>query len=624
MNQLDYTEWADTLKQYKAELEKELLAEVRAAKQELAELQRQIQEISFGGRYERDEDTLILSAPNIIIGNVDKSGNLLPGGSNIVIRGNDIALEGVGTSTGNSVCGGAVVTRARNVSIETVDPGIDGAESVAFQDSSFTVRSAAIGLCAENVDASDNGGVFTLDAHSVVGTVNITAESNVNVSAMKAIEDPSIEESATEFENNATAYSEEADKAIGVVESKIGEMKETLDNGKLDLIGEDDDDDDLMSLRMGDYNYDDRSEKSEQIEKEMTVNVIVSAVNMSSMAESKRIAKYLNDRAARLKEETATYETEATGSSVSIYSESVDIATIGADGKVRTCPGNGLNITSQHTTITAIDSYETLPDSTFTVVSNDISLDTCERTYEVKNDAMQLSKIEAKGTIKLNAKEIDLLGNDATYEGEGDDIKETITLTKGSLLYANFSNTHFDMADEEGRAQGVFLALAKDVFLSSYDVDKENRITPTAIAADGKVTMGANEVFVGSVVKDMKSDTVQLAAKNVNLLGEEKVNLQQEADKSHLLLDDNAELSGAEVKVVGKISLGGETKIDAKFTAGDVEVQNLKAASSITGPNLKDGMPIPGAAAPVQPGKGAELKALDALDKIGDDPEGAE
>lgn len=599
-------------------MEKEL-AEIRAAKQDLIDLHSKMQEMAFSGRYERDENTLILSAPNIIIGNVDKEGNLLSGPSNIVVRGHNIGLEGVGSVTGQTVAGGSVTTRARYVNVQTVDPGIDGIESVAFPDSCFTVQSAAVAFNAESIDPSANGGVFTLDANPVMGCVNMTAEANINIISSFATEDKTMDTNASEIEKIAKDHGKAADEAIKKVGKNVDELNKNQNNLLLDMLGAASEDADTMALRTGMYEFEERSAKTETITQQMSANISNCAQNLSLMAEEKRIAKCLKDRSKELSDRKAKSDKEDTGSSVNISAERINMATMGANGAVRTSPGNGLFFKSQNVVFNAIDQcMKPITDSAFKVVANNIDLDACEYTYEAKGDQLMVTKSEAKGIITLNAKEVDLLGEDATFEPDGDNVKATPTLTKGSLLYVNCNNTQFDMADEEGKAQGVFLANAKEVYISSYDIDKESRVKPTAVTDGGKVSVGAKEVYLGSVIKDMKAETVQIASKNVNLLGEEKVNLQQEKDKSHLLLDDNAELSGGEVKVVGKISLGGETKIDAKFTAGDIEAKNVKASSSVSGPNMKDGIPVPAPAAPAQPGKGAALKELAALEKLRD------
>lgn len=611
MIQFEYTEWKDTLTKYKAEMEKELAA-VRAAKQELAEMQRQLQEMIGKGRYERDEDTLILSAPNIIIGNVDKFGNLISGGSNITIRGNNVALEGVGFVTGSSVSGGSVTTRARNVSVQTVDPGIDGMESVAFPDSSFSVQTAAIGLSAESIEPSESGGVFTQSAQSVMGCINFAADTNINISAASAIENNELSEVVSDLEKESKNYGKSIDNAIKVVDSSCQSLDKNQNNALLDLLGAASEEADIMSLRIGDYEFQDRSLITQSLTNTIAKNVHSGAVSMALMAESNRVAKYLKTYSQNLSEKTSKFEKEATGSSVTINSESIKMASIGADGKVRTSPGNGIKFLSQNYMFSTIEGLKPIENSTFKVVANDINFDASDYTFEKKDDAMMLTKSEAKGSIKLNAGVVEITGQDRTFEKEGEDVKMTPAITPESQIYINIGDVLINQADAEGKAQGNFIANTKNIILCSCDVDKEDTSKPTGAAEGGTITIGAKNVFLGTALADMPADSVQVAAKTVSLLGDEKVNLQKADDSSHLLLDANAELSGGNVNVIGKITLGGQTEVADKLKAGDVEVANLKASSSVTGPNLKDGMPVPAAAAPAQAGKGAELKSVEA------------
>lgn len=611
--QLDYTEWEKILNEHKAAMDKEL-AEVRQYKQELVQMKAEMMELGFVGKYERDTNTLILSAPNIVIGNVDKNGNLMEGDGNVVIKGHNISLEGIGQTTGESVTGGEITSRARYINNITVDPGIDGVENVAFGDSRFTVQSASIGMVAETIDPDPSGGVFTLQAPASEGSIDLRAEISINATAACDITDENnrLDNMATQIEETGKGYEEAAEAAIQSVKSNSKALDKNLDNGMLDLLGASSEEADTLALRTGLYEFDERGEETEAKANIMAKAIANSAQNMSVAAESKRVAKYLKARSQRLTNEASTYADEPTGTSINLIAESINMATEGADGAIRKSVGNGVTVTSQNVTFAAQDGYEPIEDSTFHILANDINMDASTYTYEEKDGDIQLSQTEAKGKIRLNAHDVEMTGND--YALEGEELKPV--LTQGSLLYTNFSNTHIDMTDDQGKAQGVFLVDAKDVYLSSYDMEPESRVKPTGVAEGGMITMGAQKVVIGNVVKDMKCESVQVSANQLNLMGDEKVNLQQTQDKSHLLLDDNAELSGGNLTMVGKITLGGETKIDAKFTAGDVELQNLKAASSITGPNIKDGIPVPGAAPAAQPAKGADFEELEPIEKI--------
>lgn len=620
--QIDYNEWDKILKEHKAAMDKEL-AEVRRYKQEMAQMKAEMMELGLVGRYERDSNTLILSAPTVVIGNVDKNGNLLEGNSNVIIRSNNISLEGVGHTAGGSVMGGRVVTRARYIDNLTVDPGIDGLENVAFDDSHFNVQSASVGMMAETIDPSPSGGVFTMKAPASEGSISLKAEVSIDATAACDIagKDKRLEKIAKLREEDGKKLEKQVDDVIDSVKAKTKALDKNLDNGVLNMLSAVSEDADTMALRLGLYKYEERGAKTEYLTKSIARSLVSGAVSLSAMAETKRIAKYLKARSERLSKDEGTYKDEPTGCAINLVSELVNIETKGADGVIRTSPGNGVSVTSQNVSVSAIEALKPIQESTFTVVANDIKLDASDYTYEKKDKGMQLTKTEAKGQVWINAKKTYLTGNDVNYKVEGEEVKREFLLTKDSKLYANYNSELFDMADENGKAQGIMMMNGKEIYINSYDSDKENRLKPTAVADGGKITLGAKDIYVGDVVKDMKCDMVQISGKNINAFGEEKVDLQQAKDKSHLLLDDKAELAASDIKLVGKIKLGGETQIDAKFTAGDIEAKNVKASSSVSGPNLKDGMPIPGAAAPEQAAKGAEVKELEVNDKILGEPE---
>ena len=67
------------LDDYNSKMEGEL-EELHKCKREVQELKNQIAEISESIKYVRDDNMLVISAPKILIGNVDPHGVLCPGG----------------------------------------------------------------------------------------------------------------------------------------------------------------------------------------------------------------------------------------------------------------------------------------------------------------------------------------------------------------------------------------------------------------------------------------------------------------------------------------------------------------------------------------------------------------
>ena len=99
-----FEEWEKRLSAFEASVESDL-AEMRQCKAEMRNLTAEISNQLKKGRFERDSERLILSAPEIIIGNVDSEGMLLEGPSVITVRGTNIGLQAAGDN-------GQVETRA--------------------------------------------------------------------------------------------------------------------------------------------------------------------------------------------------------------------------------------------------------------------------------------------------------------------------------------------------------------------------------------------------------------------------------------------------------------------------------------------------------------------------------
>ena len=90
-----FKEWENRLSDFADSVEKDL-AEIRKCKANIQQMQLDITAEIQKGRYIRDSQRLVLSAPEIIIGNVDRGGNLLEGGSSVIVRGTQVGLQGSG------------------------------------------------------------------------------------------------------------------------------------------------------------------------------------------------------------------------------------------------------------------------------------------------------------------------------------------------------------------------------------------------------------------------------------------------------------------------------------------------------------------------------------------------
>lgn len=119
--------WQEALDDFQKNVEKNL-DEIRRYKSEVQQMKIDLIDHLEKGRYVRDNQRVIISAPEIIIGNVDKSGTLCGSNSRIILRGTDISLDGVGAGASGV---GSIVSRAASIRQIAVDPGMDGQENVA-------------------------------------------------------------------------------------------------------------------------------------------------------------------------------------------------------------------------------------------------------------------------------------------------------------------------------------------------------------------------------------------------------------------------------------------------------------------------------------------------------------
>ena len=74
---MDYTfsDWQKTLEDFQSSVEKDL-KEIRKHKAEVQAIKAEILNELNRGRYIRDDHRIVISAPEVIIGNVDKSGRV--------------------------------------------------------------------------------------------------------------------------------------------------------------------------------------------------------------------------------------------------------------------------------------------------------------------------------------------------------------------------------------------------------------------------------------------------------------------------------------------------------------------------------------------------------------------
>ena len=128
--------------------------------------------------YYRNDERIVISAPEIVIGNVDKSGALNGGETGtVIIKGSDVALEGVGDT-------GRIVSRAPIIHQKAVNPGIDGRENVVCGMSEIV--SQACDIVLHSSDAKDEFSQVPL--HAGRGGISLHADKRFNIEAAVSAE----------------------------------------------------------------------------------------------------------------------------------------------------------------------------------------------------------------------------------------------------------------------------------------------------------------------------------------------------------------------------------------------------------------------------------------------------
>lgn len=139
-----FDDWKKILSDFQNSVEKDL-AEIHKQKEAVQQMKTEIFNRLDSGQYIYDESRIVLSAPEIVIGHVDKSGDL-KGYGKVIIRGSEVDVEGVGET-------GTIINRAPIIQQTAVDPGIDGQEAVVYPHSSVLTQARSVVL--QSNDATD-------------------------------------------------------------------------------------------------------------------------------------------------------------------------------------------------------------------------------------------------------------------------------------------------------------------------------------------------------------------------------------------------------------------------------------------------------------------------------------
>lgn len=580
-----FEHWQSKLEDFQGNLEKEL-ADIRQCKQEIQgmknELMEELGEISqlSRGKYIRDNQRIILSAPEIVIGNVDKNGVMLNMHSKIVVRGNDVALEGVGMNLGS---GGKVTTRAAQIRQIAEDPGKDGLEHAVLPVSEVVTQAKAITLRTESVE-----GTFVTPAVATMQGIELNSESGIALHATCSVEKKKsgVKNAAKSLKEYAKALKDQVKEQKKVVDGYIKEMQRLSDSENLT--------DSIITTRTSYLDIDELMDEFHHLS-----GRLYSAMNdyyqtLSLLAETNRQVSCLESIEKTVDKKKASFKNKPTGAFISLKSERIDAVSVDGDGNYRENPEAGISFTAKHVDIGTFMADESLQDeSTINLASRKVEISTIDPKVE-RNDKGEITKGDypAVGDVIIKSKNIQLETVD--YEWKDKKQQEKM-LTKDGTIAIRAEKVDVSVTDTEGKATGQVEVNAKAVEVKSMDVDKEKR-TDKSLAAGSTMLLLSEKMYVGAKDSKTRSQQMQVASDKTGIFADTTLELQQ-AKAVVQLSGGNAAVGGGNLDLYGKTTLQGEVTAKGAITGGDIEMKNMKVKSSFKSPATSEGVAVPGAPA---------------------------
>lgn len=568
-----FTDWQSALEKFQQNVKKDI-EEIRSQKDEIQRIKQDILDNLEKGRYIRDDNRIIISAPEIIIGNVDKSGILWGGGSKVVIRATNIDLEGVGTGTSGI---GSIVSRAPSIRQIAVDPGKDGIEQVVKPISEIVSQAQNIVLRGENADD-----YFPQSSLSNSGSgIHLSTNGQISIDATLPCDtlSESLEQEEKALNTQINDLNQTASQAKSTVASLVSHMNELIEKDTLNSSE--------IETRTNFLDIDELHYEFQQVTSTL-YNALTHYFNsLSLLAESNRQLAAVKEQKEAAKQLKSSFKEQTTDTFISLRSENISLTSADGDGNLRTNDGAGIGLSGKEISFTSYGNDGALiKDSSIYMGSQDVEINTANPKIADKN-----TDLPAEGSVRVVSKEIQVEAVD--YETK-DNKTEEKSLTQEGSFTLRAEKINLNATDTEGKATGTIVANAKTVEVKAMDVDKEKRIDKE-LAAGSSLLLLAEKVYAGARDKKARSKSVQVSSDKVGLFGDTTVELQQDGKAILQLSGGDAALSGSKTTLYGEMTSQGKTTFKSDVTAGTVEMKNLKVDSSFKTPYTTEGVSVPGA-----------------------------
>lgn len=568
-----FINWQAALDEFQKNIEKDL-NEIRQQKEEVQQLKAEIIDKLDNSRYLRDDNRLILSAPEIIIGNVDKSGLLKSGASRVIIRGSNINLDGVGTDESSI---GSIVSRAASIRQIAVDPGKDGIEQAVKETSEIVSQARSVVLRGE-CTAED----YFPNAHSAT-TTGITLSTDGSILLDATLPCDTLKDKLATEEKSLSSFVGDLKKKASQEKSNITSLINQLNK----LAAKDTLNNDMVSTRASYVDIEELHTEFRQLASSLYSTMTHYFNVLSRLAEANRQLNSIKEQKEEVSKLKSSFKEKTTDTFISLRSENISLVSIDGDGNLRTNDGAGIGLAGKQINLSSYGNDGALiKESGIFMGSQEVEINTANPKISDKN-----VDLPAEGNVRVVSKAIEVEAVD--YETK-DDKTEEKSLTKEGAFSVRAEKINLNATDTEGKATGSIAANAKAVEVKTMDVDKEKR-TDKSLAAGSTLLLLAEKVYAGSRDKKTKSKSVQVASDKVGLFGDTTVEFQQDGKAILQLSGGNASLSGGKTTFYGETTLQGKVTFMSDVTAGTVDMKNLKVQTSFKTPYTTEGIAVPGA-----------------------------
>ena len=647
------SEWTSALTKLQASVTKDL-AEIRKQKAEIQQLKDDIYTRLSEELYIHNDKRIILSAPEVIIGNVDANGMLYGDSGIVIIRGGNVNLEGSGET-------GTVSTKASIIEQKAVDPGADGIQEAVLSNSKIINQAKNI-----VIQSNESDGYFSQTPISTGGTgVRIHADENLEIDVTKSVETrgKTIDGLLSTLNKDKTDLSMAATKQISGVTALTTEMELLLKTEDLLNASE-------ILTRTNVVDLDAAQDKFEAMVPAMH-NALDSCIRtLSQLAETNRRITALKAEQKKLNADKSNFKKETINTHLTLRAESLDIEAVDGDGNIRENPEAVINVQTGKVRINTCKADGSLiDDSSVVITTKNMVVDTANPKLDDKGNG----EIPTVGSFKVRAKDMAFESVDNTIKDGKLEEKEQ---TKDSVFDVRVENTNFssldakenstsgrfmvgvenvilashdkdknvsgsfsvmhqqmlmasidkdcnatgsfkvnvektDVAavDKGGKALGQIVLNGKDVFVKSMDTDDKGK--DKNLAAGGNMVLVAEKMFLGRTAKKNTAKQVQISADKTGLYGTSTTEVQQGDGKTIVQLDGgNLSMSGSNMQLYGNTTANSNVEFKAEVKAPKLTADNLEAKTSFKSANISDGIAIPGA--PSTASLSAKLKEEDA------------